>query len=222
MKTAARLLAAGILFGLAGVLCHAGSPAAVPASMPAPVMGTLVKVDGNSLIVSIAQNGGKPREATIPTDSRTVFSVDWEPGKLADLKPEMKVTIVTTPATGARPARLTVAAASKGLTGRVVRVEGRNVVLSVRPPGGEPKEVAVGTNEKTKVFCFGVENAAGKAGKLEDLKADMTVTVVPETGTAAKIIAMPDRTVGRPTNTPASMPISAPIRVSRPEMADKF
>jgi len=164
-------------------------------------MGRLVKVDGKNLIVNVRQRGGEPKEVTVATDGKTEFNVDYEPGKLTDLKPDMRVTITPGPATRTKPARLMVAATSRGLTGTVVKVDGKKVVLRVRQRGGEPKEVTVGTDGKTKVLILGV-GAPGK-GKLEDLKAYMRVNVLPETGTAAKIIVVPARGGGRPTTRPA-------------------
>ena len=55
-------------------------------------------------------------------------------------------------------------------------------------PRSKPKEVTVATDEKTKVFFLGVERVPGKVGKLEDLKVDMRVTVLPKTGTAEKVV----------------------------------
>jgi len=213
MKRLRMLLAAGIVFSVTGAaLCQTNRPATMPASMPAsmpsPVMGTLVKVDGNNLIVNARQRGGEPKEMTVATDAKTEFIVDGESGKLTDLKPEMEVGIRPSPATAARPARLMVVASSRGLMGTVVKVDGKNVVLRVRQRGGEAKEVTVGTDEKTKVFFLGDDRALGKVGKLADLEAGTRVNVLPETGTAAKIICS-----GRDRGRPGSMPASRPARV---------
>lgn len=74
----------------------------------------------------------------------------------------------------------------KGLFGKVVKVDGKNVVIKIRPAkqGDEPKEMTVTTDDKTEVTI------EGKPAKLEDLKADMRVMVTPETGTAAKIAVL--------------------------------
>ncbi len=199
MKKLRMLSAAGIAFSVMGAaLCHGNSPATKPASVPSRVMGRLVKVDGKKLIVSVRQRGGEPREVTVATDDKTEFNVDYEPGKLTDLKPDMRVSTIAMPARDTKPAGLMVAATSRSLSGTVVKVDGKNVVLRVRQRGAERKEVTVGTDEKTKVLILGV-GAPGKVGKLEDLKADMRVTVLPETGTAAKIIVvvLPSRVMGR-------------------------
>jgi hypothetical protein len=169
-------------------------------------MGTLVRVDGNDLIVNARQMGGESKEVTVATDDKTEFNVDCEPGKLTDLKPDMRVSITPGPVRASQSVRLMVVATSIGLMGTVVKVDGMKVVLRVRQPGAEPKEVTVGTDEKTKVFLLGAGRVPGKVGKLEDLKADMTANVLPETGTAAKIIAGPARGGGRPATMPASRP----------------
>lgn len=175
MKTLAVVLAVAILASVTGIaLCQdAGG------GRPSMVMGTLVKVDGKNLVVKQMARGAEAKEVTVATDDKTTFVVDAEPGKLADLKAEMRVMI--TPDTGTA---VKVSATSKGLSGQIVKVDGKNVIVNVRAPGGgEAKETTVVTDEKTKIFI------GEKAGKLEDLKADMRVTVLPETGTAAKIIA---------------------------------
>ena len=139
-------------------------------------MGTIVKVDGKNIVVKTGR-GDNAKEVTVATDDKTTFVVDAEPGKLADLKADMQVRI--TPETGTAEK---VNATSKGLNGMVVKVDGKNLIIK-SGRGEEAKEVTVATDEKTKVFI------GEKEGKLDDLKADMMVTVLPETGTATKIIA---------------------------------
>ncbi len=166
------------------------------------VWGRLVKVDGNKLIINARRIF---EEVTVPTDEKTTFSVDFEPGKLADLKPEMHVSIISLPASRTRPARLSVGASSRGMEGTIVKIDGKNVVLRVGRR--RPKEVTVKTDEKTKVFFLGVERVPGKVGKVENLKAGMRVKVIPKTGTAAKIIAgIPTRGRDRRGTTPTSRP----------------
>jgi hypothetical protein len=72
--------------------------------------------------------------------------------------------------------------ADSPLKGKVVKVDGTNVVVSTEV-GGEKKEVTVATDDKTVV------TVDGKDAKLADLKADMDVTITPATGTATKIEA---------------------------------
>ena len=85
--------------------------------MPMLVVGTLVKVDGNNLVVmakamrmTTSRTGdesrttvtldpaAEPKEVTVATDDKTVVTLDDKDAKLADLKADMFVRI--TPATG--------------------------------------------------------------------------------------------------------------------------
>jgi hypothetical protein len=77
----------------------------------------------------------------------------------------------------------------KVLRGTVVKVDGKNVIISTRASrNAEAKEVTVVTDEKTKIVIPDKEGAT-----LADLKADMRVSVTPETGTAEQIKVMPPR-----------------------------
>ena len=183
MKTLAVVLAVAVVACVTGmVLCQPTG------SGPAMVFGTIVKVDGKNIVVQQMARGGAGKEVTVATDDKTTFVVDCEDGKLADLKADMRVII--TPETGTATK---VDATSKGLSGQIVKVDGKEVTVGVRAPGAtETKEQKVTTDEKTKVFVD------GKAAKLEDLKAGMRVTVLPETGNAAKIIARAGMGGGRP------------------------
>ncbi|HYE17593.1 MAG TPA: hypothetical protein VEA69_04065 [Tepidisphaeraceae bacterium] len=73
------------------------APAALAASKPKPpadgkALGAyLVKISGTTLMVSIGNAG---TEVLIPTDERTVFTLEGEPAKLSDLKPQMLLRIV--------------------------------------------------------------------------------------------------------------------------------
>jgi hypothetical protein len=74
---------------------------------------------------------------------------------------------------------------NKGLRGKVVKVDGTNLVISSGKKG-EEKEVTVATDAKTVVTI------EGKEGKLADLTAGQRVVVTPPTGTAEKIeVPMP-------------------------------
>jgi ribosomal protein L21E len=181
MKSLRMLLIAGFVLSIAGVVWTQEGAT----SRPNGIGGTLVKVDGKSLVVKVRQRNAEAKEVTVATDDKTTFVVDAEAGKLEDLKADMRVFI--TPAEGTATK---VVATSKGLNGTVVKVDGKNVIVKVRQQGAEAKEVTVATDENTKVFV------GEKAAKLEDLKADMRVTVLPETGTAKKILAMPARRAG--------------------------
>ena len=69
---------------------------------------------------------------------------------------------------------------NNGLRGKVVKVDGTNLVISSGKKG-EEKEVTVATDAKTVVTI------EGKEGKLADLTAGQRVVVTPATGTAEKI-----------------------------------
>jgi hypothetical protein len=189
VRTFRMLMAAGVVLTLAGMaLCQASRPArstSGPASRPASRMGTVVKVDGANIVVSVRQRGAEPKEETIATDSKTEILIDAEPAKLADLKAEMRVTI--TPDTGTATK---VSVRSRGQMGTFVKLDGKNVVIT-SGRGEDATEVTVVTDEKTKVF---IED---KPGKLDDLKAGMFVTALPESGTATKILAGAARMGGR-------------------------
>ena len=74
---------------------------------------------------------------------------------------------------------------NKGLRGKVVKVDGTNLVITSGKKG-EEKEVTVATDAKTVVTI------EGKEGKLADLTAGQRVVVTPPTGTAEKIeVPMP-------------------------------
>jgi RNase P/RNase MRP subunit p29 len=180
VKTLKTLLVVGVVLSLAGIALSE-APKEAPKDRPARprgLFGTLVKVDGTNLVIKTRARGSEEaKEVTVATNDKTEFVVDGEAGKLADLKAEMRVYV--TPETGTAEK---VRATNKGLEGAVVKVDGKNVIVKTRGP--DAKEVTVATDEKTKVIID------EKVCKLEDLKAEMRVTVIPETGTAAKIIAM--------------------------------
>jgi hypothetical protein len=85
------------------------------------------------------------------------------------------------------PARL-VRATSKSLSGVVIRLDGRNLILRCQEQG-QKKEVTVETDGSTRVFfgASGPQQATASEGHLEDIKSDMRVKVLPDTGTARKI-----------------------------------
>ena len=71
----------------------------------------------------------------------------------------------------------------RGLRGKVVKVDGANVVVKTWARQGEGKDVTVVTDDKTVVTLD------EKEAKVADLKADMYVLVTPAEGTAEKIVA---------------------------------
>jgi hypothetical protein len=67
------------------------------AKKAAGVKGTVVKVDGSKLVISTGKKA-EAKEVTVETNDKTVFMVDGQAAKLADLKAGQKVVI--TPETG--------------------------------------------------------------------------------------------------------------------------
>jgi hypothetical protein len=172
------LLAVTLLASVAGMAIGAAEKAP-----PNYVHATLVKIDGKNLQVKTAATKGQPaKELTVATDDKTKFLLDYQEGmKLSDLAPDMTLTIL--PATGTAK---TVKAHVKGLYGTVVKVDGKNLVITA----AKGKEVTVATDDKTDVVIKGKGGA-----KLADLKAGTEVKVVPVKGTAAKVaMVMPQPT----------------------------
>jgi hypothetical protein len=71
----------------------------------------------------------------------------------------------------------------KHLGGQIVKIDGTNLVISVKHKGEDAKEVTVATDDKT-VFTLD-----GKDAKLADLQKDYWVHVTPADGTATKVDA---------------------------------
>ena len=142
--------------------------------------GTIVKVDGANVVVkTMARPNADAKEVTVVTDEKTVVTLDGKPAKLADLKADLNVNV--SPDTGTAN---NVDAKTTSQRGQVVKVDGVNLVVKTRVPGGtDTKEVTVVTDAKTVVTLD------EKEAKLADLKADVYVTVTPVTGTAVKVVA---------------------------------
>ena len=198
MKALGLLLAMATVFNMTTLaLCQ--EPA--PATRPARLMGTLVKVEGRNLIVNARQGTGE-KEVVVALPDDAEIRIDGEIARLEDLKPQTRLTILPTPATTRRPARLLVSATSRGLPGTIVRIDGASVIMTTRQPGAEPREVTVVTNEQTQVIFPGV-TANGvfqepRRGKFDELKPDMRIQVIPESGPAAKIYVFPNLPARQP------------------------
>ena len=69
-----------------------------------------------------------------------------------------------------------------------MRLDGRNLVIKAQQQG-EKKEVTVETDSRTRVFfgASGAQQVTASEGRLEDIKPEMRVKVLPDTGTARKI-----------------------------------
>jgi hypothetical protein len=171
------LMAVGLVLGVVGMAIGAADTAPPPAAKAKSLSGTVIQTAGKILVVRVkGAKGAADTEVKVATDDNTKFLIDYENGTLADVKPEMTVTV--TPDTGIAA---DVKAHEKGVTGKVVKVDGANLVILVKK-----QEVTVATDGKTKIVID------GKAGaKLADLQADMQVKVIPATGTAIKIAVIP-------------------------------
>ena len=184
MKLVKSLLA--LVIGL-GVLTSALADTPKHVGRGATVNGILVKLDGRDLIVRVRQASGEPKEITLPTDDNTEVRVDGDAGTLDDLRPEMMVQITSAVKNVPGPARM-VRATSKSLSGVVIRLEGRNLVMKTQ--GKNERETIVETDSRTQIIFAepGAEKLSTSAtGRLEDLKAGMRAKVLPDTGMARKI-----------------------------------
>ena len=212
MRLLKMLLAVALIAGAARMAIGQTGTAPTPAPTPKPTSlhATLVKVDGENLLVKVAATKTTPaKEMTVATDRKTAFILDYEEGaKLSDLKPDMTLTIL--PATGTA---VTVRAHVKGLYGVVVKVDGKNLVIKATKT---KKEETVATDDKTVVVIN------GKAGNsLADLKAGMQVKIIPATGTAAKIAVVPAAPAKAP-KAGAAPAATAVLPVGQPDADGSF
>lgn len=101
MRLFAAVLVSALMFGLAPSVhaAHknlaADSAAASGQQKHRAVHGTVVKVDGSTLVISVTNKNGQTRDRKIKTDDKTKVTVDGKDAKLADLKAGEKVTITT-------------------------------------------------------------------------------------------------------------------------------
>lgn len=164
------------------------TPAGTPLFAPR-VRGTLVKVEGKSIVVRPAPGrlDGAAEDMTFATDENTHVSLDAGPGKLEALEPGMTVEVS---AGGPGKAAERILGMSPQLTGQVVRVDGANLVLRRLARERRGEEVTVATDDKTRITYVAGIPRTPKAPTLADLEPDMLVGVVPETGTARTIIVV--------------------------------
>ena len=154
----------------------------------ATVNGVLVRLDGRDLVVQVKQATGETKEITLPTDDNTEVRVDGEAGTVDDLRPDMFVQVTSAIRNVPGPARI-IRATSKTLSGVVLRVEGRNLVIKTQSK--DEREVTVETDGRTQILFSdgGAQKlATATVGRLEDVKAGMRVKVTPDSGTARKIL----------------------------------
>jgi len=184
MKIVKSIVALGLLLG---ILTSALADTPKHIGRAATVNGIIARMDGRDLVVRVKQPTGEPKELTFPTDDNTEVRVDGDAGTVDDLRPDMIVQITSAVRNVPGPARL-VKATSKSLSGVVMRLDGRNLVIKAQEQG-EKKEVTVETDSRTRVFfgASGAQQATASEGRLEDIKPEMRVKVLPDTGTARKI-----------------------------------
>ena len=170
-------------------------PGMGPASQATKIAsGTLVKVDGDKLTIKVPANKNEAETVDVTVDGQAVFIVDYDAGKLSELKPGMKILSVSSvPAGDDHPALTVVRAESpKCIQGRIAKIDGTNVIVSV--PGAH-KEVTVPTDSKTHVLLAQLGPAAAyspaQRGTLDDLAPGMLVRIFPDKGTATKIWTPP-------------------------------
>ena len=184
MKIVRSIFALGLVLG---ILTSALADTPRHIGRAATVNGILVSINGGDLVVRVKQPNGESKELTLPTDDNTEVRVDGDAGTLQDLRPDMAVQITSAVRNVPGPARL-VRATSKSLNGVVIRLDGRNLILRSQEQG-QKKEVTVETDSTTRVFfgASGPQQATASEGRLEDIKVEMRVKVLPDTGTAKKI-----------------------------------
>jgi hypothetical protein len=98
MKLWTTVLAVLALAVMTATVPAADKPAkAAKGEKKATLKGSIVKVDGNKLVISAGKKSDA-KEVTVETDDKTEITVEGQPAKLADLKPGQRV--VVTPETG--------------------------------------------------------------------------------------------------------------------------
>lgn len=131
------------------------------------VDGIVAKIEGNKVIVEGRRPGQPAEYVSLTTDEHTQFLVDGNAGAMEHLKPRMLVTITSLSRSDEKPNGLMVIAISKGISGKVVKVEGSNLTLREKPG-----EIAITTDEHTRFVFPGVP-----FGRLDELKAETRITI---------------------------------------------
>jgi hypothetical protein len=166
----------------------------MPRQLSERIMGTLVKVDSTNLIIHPRQGPGTTNDTILATDSRSEFRIDGVRGKLSDLRPGMRVMAVRF-GPAEQNSRVAVVADSPAVTGELMKTDGAKLVLRVTKPGAAPTEMTISTDEKTQFHFLGAvvngKTSGPHEGKLADLTPGMRLKVIPETGTAEKIMVSP-------------------------------
>lgn len=167
-------------------------PASRPAGWDGGVSGKVVRIEENSLVVEARQRDRTTQAVTVATDDQSEFLVDGRVGKLEDVKPGMQVFVTRLPTELYHVTKLTVEALSPYRTGRVVKVDGQQVVLKAQTRGPGSGETTIMTDENTAVVLLRLASGdhffQPQPRRLEDLTADDRVRVLPETGTVTRIL----------------------------------
>ncbi len=155
--------------------------------------GIVLRVEGNSIVIYPTTN---PSNTTLPpnfpgiafpVNENASILVDSEPATLQDVKPGMRIDASQGRAANNRPWRVTIQANSPGRSGTLSEVDGKNLVVYI-----QKKRTDIVADDNVVVFFLsqvvGEQVVQGGRRALADLKPGMLVTVIPETGTAQKIV----------------------------------
>jgi RNA polymerase sigma factor (sigma-70 family) len=172
---------------------EAGEAAASAPAVPVASIGGVGRLDGKVVSVEgttavVERVGTRAVSTAVRLDDSVTYRVDGEGATAAAVKAGMTVSVAPAPPRSGKG--MVVMAWSPGVRGKVVRVEGDKVVVSVRTGvvGEGEKEETIATDKETKVLI----QAGGKPtreGKVEELAAGMSVLAIPPTGMARRIIA---------------------------------
>jgi hypothetical protein len=157
----------------------------------ASLQGQVVKVDGNTVIVkTITMLGAEANDVVVPTDGKTTITLERRFGALEELKPGMWVVVRPPTGTAASVDVVPSTTFNLAVNGKVLKVEGNNVVVKTRAmmiPGGAATgggEVTIATDANTSILLD------GKVVKVADLEGATVGLVTPPLGTAIRIIAI--------------------------------
>jgi len=143
--------------------------------------GKVVSVDTTANTIVVKPKTGD--NVTVSTNADTKIKVNDKEATLADIKADMMIRVA--PATGVAKAinafTPKAGGSTQALSGTIVSVDAAAGTLVVKPAEGD--NVTVTTNADTTVRLD--EHAA----KLADLKAGMTVKVIPATGAPKYVVA---------------------------------
>jgi len=148
----------GVLTGVL-VLLTAAAVIAQPAQKTVTLTGTVVQVEGNTLVVKMAS--GEVRVFTPPADRR--FMIDGQSLTLSQLKPGTTLT-----ATATETATTVMERTVQTLSGKVWYASGPSVILTL--PTGENKMYTVKSDDPVKFY-----DSEGKEMTVFDLRKGMNI-----------------------------------------------